>query len=493
MLDPTSLALVLIPLARLPLPGGEITAYDRISGRVLVTSATDVHALEFNDKAELRGVGFARLGVSGDDVTHIAIDPAGRGFVAVCLVPERFGAQHGYVVFFDPLSLKEISRIGVGHNPDSCAFSPGGEFLVVANEGQAQVLATGEILDPPGSVTVIDLRRVREARDLSRICDAQATTVLFSGAAMDAALASTNRPRIATRNAETPALDVEPEYVIAPNNQTAYVSLQENNAIAEISLDPPAIRRVAGLGLVPRSLDGSDVDGALTSSWSVDSLPMPDQIASFVSGGARYLVLAEEGDTRGEQRSRGEVGLADVARARDLVAWFGIDSAKLDERLLGDHALGRLHVLVDMADADGNGRVDTLVALGTRSIGVYDASTMERVGDSGSSLETATMLLTADDSRSDDRGPEPEGVVVTSFGERTIAFVSLERPGAIACVDLSVPANPSLLSVYPSAWDGDLAPEGMCVIETAQGKRLLVVCYEGSGTVVAYEVRVTLE
>lgn len=491
MLDPAILALTLIPLARMPLPGAEIAAYDRASDRLLVTSASDVHAIRIEQGDGLRGLGFARLGAIGEDVTHVAIDPAGRGFAAACLVPEKFVTRFGFVVFFDPVTLREVARVGVGHNPDSCAFSPGGEFLVVANEGQPQTLSTGEIVDPPGSVSIIDLRRVREATDLAKLKDSQCVTLLFTGSVMEESLASDAPPRISRRNAETPALDIEPEYVVAPNNQTAYVSLQENNAVAELSLDPPSIRRVSGLGLVSRSLDGSDIDGPLAKSWSVDCAPMPDQVATFVSAGVRYLVLAEEGDTRGERRARDEQGLSDVARVRDLASWFGHDPAALDESLLADGAIGRLHVLIDASDADGDGRLDTLIAPGSRSIGVYDAATMTRIGDSQSAFETASMLLSADDSRSDDRGPEPEGVVLKSIDERTLAFVSLERPGAIACVDLSMPSGPSLLSLYPSAWDGDLAPEGMCLIETPDGRTLLVVCYEGSGTVVVYEVRIS--
>ncbi|QYK48472.1 MAG: hypothetical protein KF838_01135 [Phycisphaeraceae bacterium] len=484
-----TIVIALVPLARLPLPGAEIPAFDPVSQRLLITSASDVHAFEMRDPPGLRGVGFARLGTRGDDVTHVAIDPAGRGFVAACLVPEKFGTRHGHVVFIDPVTLREIGRVAVGHNPDSCAFSPGGEFLVVANEGQPERLSTGEIVDPPGSVTVVDLRQVRGVSDLASLGESRVKTMLLSGPALDEAMASRTPPRISPRLAHSPALDLEPEYVLAPSNQTAYVTLQENNAIAVISLDPPEVLRIVGLGLVTRDLDGSDVDGPLGSTWAVETAPMPDQLAGFSVGRRKYLALAEEGDTRGTRRSAEEDDeLADVARLGDLAAWWGVDEGAIPKGITSRERLGRLHVLTDLADRDGNGRVDSVVAPGSRSLGIYDAETLERVGDTGSVLEVSSLALFGDDSRSDDRGPEPEGVVVASIGGGTFAFVSLERPGAVACIDLGEPDRPRLVSIYPSAWDGDLGPEGMCIIDLPGGRTGLVVCYETSGTVVVYEI-----
>lgn len=478
--------LTLVPLLRVPIPGAEIPAYDRATGRLFVTSARDVHAFELCNGSNARGVGFARLGQSGDDVTHVAADPAGRGFLAACLVPERFASQFGHVVFFDPLTLREVARVATGHNPDSCAFTPGGEFLVVANEGQAQVLPTGEIVDPPGSVTVIDLRRVRSASDLARLGDADVAELMLHGPAIDMAVESERPPRISERNRRTPALDLEPEYVTSPDNQWAFVSLQENNAVLRIRLDPARIDAFLGLGLVEREIDASDRDGSLGPAWAVSCAPMPDQIAALRSGGTRYLVMAEEGDVRGDA-DRDGTGVGDAARIGDLVAWGVIGDDVVSAEDAAPERLGRLNVLADSA-MGWDEEAGTLIVPGARSIGVYDAETMRRVGDTGSDFEIAAASLFGDDSRSDDRGPEPEGVIVATFGDRPFAFVSLERPGAVAVVDLAEPAAPRLISVHPSAWEGDLGPEGMCLIERSDGAPILVVCYETSGTVVFYEV-----
>lgn len=480
------LPLTLAPLLRVPMPGAEIPVYDRVTGRLFVTSATDVHALELREGSDARGIGFARLGLAGDDVTHVAADPAGRGFLAACLVPARFATKFGHVVFIDPLTLREVGRVAAGHNPDSCAFSPGGEFLVVANEGQAEVLPTGEIVDPPGSVTVIDLRGVRSAADLAGLRDSDVREVALHGDVLDRAMGSMCPPRISERNRESPAVDLEPEYVTAPDNQWAYVSMQENNAVLRVALDTARVDAIVGLGLVDRVIDASDADGSRGPAWEVSCAPMPDQLAVFGAGGVRYLVMAEEGDSRGNATAGGE-GVGDAARVSDLVAWGVIGEEVVPSEAAAPERLGRLNVLVDAARGP-DGAPGSLVAPGTRSIGVYDTSTMTRMGDTGSQFEVATLSLFGDDSRSDDRGPEPEGVIIATIGDRRVAFVSLERPGAIAMVDLTEPSAPRLVSVHPSAWDGDLGPESMCLIERPDGGSILVVCYETSGTVVLYGV-----
>lgn len=56
MLGPKALAITLILLARVPIPGAEIPAFDRASKRLLVTSGPDVHAFELEAPSRLRGV-----------------------------------------------------------------------------------------------------------------------------------------------------------------------------------------------------------------------------------------------------------------------------------------------------------------------------------------------------------------------------------------------------------------------------------------------------
>ena len=102
------------------------------------------------------------------------------------------------------------------------------------------------------------------------------------------------------------------------------------------------------------------------------------------------------------------------------------------------------------------------------------------VFDSGDAIERMTAAAhpanfnasntnnTRDD-RSDDKGPEPEGVTVGKLFGRNYLFVMLERIGGIAVYDLTNPAAPqfeqyintrSFAAAPGTVAAGDLGPEG---------------------------------
>ncbi len=105
------------------------------------------------------------------------------------------------------------------------------------------------------------------------------------------------------------------------------------------------------------------------------------------------------------------------------------------------------------------------------------------------------------DDRSDDKGPEPEGVTVGKVGGRHYAFIGLERIGGIMVYDVSNPVAPRFVQ-YINNRDfsgdaklgtaGDLGPEGIVFIDGASSptrKPLLVVANEVSGTTTIYRIR----
>lgn len=104
------------------------------------------------------------------------------------------------------------------------------------------------------------------------------------------------------------------------------------------------------------------------------------------------------------------------------------------------------------------------------------------------------------DSRSDDKGPEPEAVAVAKAFGRTYAFLGLERIGGVVVYDLSNPAAPRLVSYAnnrnfaenaAAGTAGDLGPEGIAYIkaeDSPTGENLVVVSNEISGTVTIYRV-----
>jgi hypothetical protein len=94
------------------------------------------------------------------------------------------------------------------------------------------------------------------------------------------------------------------------------------------------------------------------------------------------------------------------------------------------------------------------------------------------------------DTRSDNKGPEPEAIAIGKISQKTYAFIGLERTGGVMVYDISNPNNPKLVT-YKNTAPLDLAPEGMFFIkeeDSPNGKPLLVVSHEVSNTIAIFEV-----
>lgn len=169
---------------------------------------------------------------------------------------------------------------------------------------------------------------------------------------------------------------------------------------------------------------------------------------------------------------------------------------------------------------------DALYSYGARSFSIWNAQG-ELVWDSGDQIEQflasdECMLGTdksipcaeyfnsghdegsAKDSRSDAKGPEPEGLTIGQLGDKTFIFVGLERMGGILVYDITDPAAPLFVDYLNTREDwvteepdtvlstvGDLGPEGLAFVsaeDSPSGKPLLIVGYEVSGTTAVYEI-----
>jgi hypothetical protein len=309
--------------------------------------------------------------------------------------------------------------------------------------------------------------------------------------------------------------DLEPENIaVAADSRTAWVTLQENNALAVIDIRAGRITNILPLGYKPHFLpghgfDASDRDGGIhIERWPVLGMYQPDGIAAVTRHGCTFLVTANEGS------------------ARDNPAGFNED-ARLAGLTLGDHLLrrhpdlqtdahlGRLHVTTaapfgkDTAD-DGASTFDLIFSYGGRSMSVWSEHGF-RVFDSGDDFERITAARLPDgfnstdsanqsfDTRSDDKGPEPEGITVGEVDGRTYAFVGLERTGGFMIYDVTFPWRPFFVDYFNSrdftATDprlaGDLSAEGLSFLPARQSptrKALLAVAYPVSGTVTIYEI-----
>jgi hypothetical protein len=97
--------------------------------------------------------------------------------------------------------------------------------------------------------------------------------------------------------------------------------------------------------------------------------------------------------------------------------------------------------------------------------------------------------------RLDNKGPEPESVVVGQINQKNFAFVALERSSAILIYDLSNPAAPKFVQWLQNTTDltnGDISPEGLSFVPALQsptGQALLIAGHEVSGTVSVWEIK----
>jgi hypothetical protein len=289
------------------------------------------------------------------------------------------------------------------------------------------------------------------------------------------------------------------------DNDFGVAGIVIDNATGRFTLAPGYVPENVVLGIVNvPGLDASDRDSAINiRSWPVFGMYEPDAIKSFKVGHKSYLITANEGDARDWP------GFAEEARIGSLT----LDATAFPNAsaLKNNAALGRLNVTKTLGDVDGDGDYDALFTLGGRSFSIWTTDG-KQVYDSGSDFErivaganpaffNASNDDRAFDSRSDNKGPEPEAVTVGEIGKRTYAFVGLERMGGIMVYDVTNPMSPVFVeyannrdfSVDPfdAPAAGDLGPEGVIFIDGKDSptrQPMLVVANEVSGTVTLYGI-----
>jgi hypothetical protein len=420
--------------------------------------------------------------------------------------------ERGKVTFYNAMDLKALATHEVGYLPDMIVFTPDGQSLLAANESEP---SDDYSFDPEASISVITKRddwksaKVREPK--------------FDKFNSDKKELRAAGVHLFGPNNASVAQDVEPEYIaISSDAKTAWITLQENNAIAELDIEQAKITAIHPLGLKSfRSLGGvgeaklvshtsstgldvSDQDGGVRiRHWPIWAMYQPDGIATFQQAGEDYLVTANEGDPRDYYDFHEAIAVGELEKAG-----IKLDLANPARRLTGNDQLGRWEVSRWAGDTDGDGDLDRLVGFGGRSFSVWRCGDegLELVFDSGSDIEQTIAQVAPDlfnvdsqldspiDVRSPIRGPEPENLVVFEIGRRRFTVVGLERTGGALVYDISDPTAPAFveyITPHESGGIRDLAPEGLLYIsgeKAPDGKPLLILSNEGSGTLTAYEV-----
>lgn len=474
--------------------GAEISAYDSASKRVFTVAGPAMEYYNLSNAGVLSGPNNMPFGFTVGSNTILPNSVAVKnGTVAVsyAIVGANNAQQPGVVAFYDAATAAYINHVTVGYLPDMLIFTPDGTKILTANEGEPNSYGQGTSFDPEGSVSIIDIS--------GGVASATVQTAGFTSFNGQAAALRAAGVRIYGPGA-TVAQDLEPEYIaFSADASKAYVTLQENNAVAEVDIATATVTQILPLGLKDHNLagnglDASDQDGGTINiqNWPIKGMYQPDAITSFTVGGNTYYITANEGDSRAYTGFSEEVRVGNAAYVLDPTVFPNATTLKINANL------GRLQLTNATGDTDNDGDFDEIHAFGARSFTIWNSS-FAQIFDSGDQLEQITAAQTpatfnsdgttgSFDTRSDNKGPEPEAVTTGMVNGVLYAFVGSERTGDILVYDISTPNAP----VFKQYIDNpvDLQVEGLLFVPAHQsptGKALVIASAEISKTVSVYE------
>lgn len=448
----------------------EISAFDPLTKKLFVVNNTAnnnrIDVVDLSNPAAPALMTTIPISVYGGLVNSVYVK---NGKLAAA-IEATVKTNPGKVVVFNTTTHAEIAVRTVGSQPDMLTFSPDGNYILSANEGEPNDAYT---IDPLGTVSIIDVED-----------NYTVTTLDFSSFASQWQELKVGGLRMFGPNASF-AQDMEPEYIaVSANSKTAWVTLQENNGIARIDIPTKAITKIFPLGfknfnLAMNAIDPSDQDGAagLFNTWPVKGIYCPDAITVNPHNGNPYLFTANEGDAREWAGFAENVRLGNASYVLDPTAFPNRTTLKTNAQL------GRLNVTRTLGDTDGDGDYDEIYAQGGRSFSIWNGNTGELLFDSKNDLDNrAKAAGKYVDSRSDDKSIEPEGIVIGRVGNKNLLFVGMERSDAVAVYNVTDVEAPVFLQ-----WlNAGVGPEGVLFVpasESPNGKSLLIVSSEVDGIV----------
>src|SRR5688572_30713280 len=275
----------------------EIPAFDRTTSTLWVAGVAGIDVIDAESgtlvtHTDVRSHGAVNSVADHNGLAALAVEAASQS--SACLSCDR--RNPGKVLFYDTATRQPsagVNEVAVGSLPDMLTFTHNGEKLLVANEGTPNVTADAPYasVDPPGSVTIIDVATRTVA-----------ATALLSGVPISG---SNLRHPVST------GMDFEPEYIAVNKDDTkAFVTVQEANGVAVLDLISNEFTEIIGLGAKDFSLAGNEVDpkdndGVIAfRRVAANGLYMPDAVAAYEWRGETYLVMANEGDFREDNADR---------------------------------------------------------------------------------------------------------------------------------------------------------------------------------------------
>jgi DNA-binding beta-propeller fold protein YncE len=458
--------------------GTEIISMQQSTLRAVLSNfeTGEVDLLDISRPQHLqRKARFALKLCKGEELTSVAFHPSLDLFAAVI----DAGNKPGRLEIRSASTGLLIDRVVVGFGPDAVVFSPDGNLAMIANEGEDFLFepSTKQFFTPEGSISIVRLSKfghiIRhknlELADMtyhegfvitgtgrfmereidwnvdgiiSKKMDFDGNGVIekkkvilghFEGHDVFGTETNGERKILIPIKTHSPAL-LEPEYIsISPDASKAYVTLQEDDAVAVIDLINELVISYYGLGATRHKTDAR-YEGWVKFDQSMTGLREPDGITTVANG--RYFVTADEGDT----------------------------------------------------DMDSSLPADGQPISGGRSVSVFDASTGTLLGDTGNQLdEVAFANKVYPERRSSKKGSEPEMLVSFDLDGVTFVAVAMERAGAVELISLADPFHPKVVALGKIAGDEDKSPEGIAHYEVA-GEHYLLTANEMNGTVECFKI-----
>ncbi len=425
-----------------------------------------------------------KLGLAeGEQVTSVAFHPE-YNYVIAAIQAASIKAN-GRAEIRDVKTGNILATVSTGIGPDAVIIDPTGQFALIPNEGEEFSLdrTNNTFSSADGSITLLKLHK-----DPSQITSTLIALPDLTGTAgfvaakhkrflergidwnqdgeiteepldlngngkidEDKVVVGTFRGievKVKEKNGEMfmfPLVDnkpdvLEPEYaVFSADGKTTWVVMQENNGVVVIDTESATITRVFGLGITTHAADLKD-DDSIDFGSQLIALREPDGIT--LSSDGKYLITADEGDTEPKAS-----------------------------------------------------KVELNAAGGGRTISVFDAQTGDFISDTQNQIDEAVNKAGFyPESRSDNKGSEPEMVTHLALDGIEYAVAGLERANGVALISLANPSSPQVISIAAidkKAEAGKIAPEGIAhFYDDKENKHYIYTANEKNGSISIFEINV---
>jgi hypothetical protein len=380
------------------------------------------------------------------------------GVVAVAVINDPV-TEPGFVIILDTDGEK-LHELQVGPKPDTLAFTPDGQKIIVLNQG----IPNGDYsIDPEASISIIDLKN-SESQPITRTIEFTSFNefkeeLIASGVRIYGPCFPSDEQTCDVDGTTTVAQDLEPvEIALEEDSSIAWVTFETNNALARLDVDREEITDIFSFGLKDHSHPSNRIDASSDGEYSLQTWPIfgiyqPNGIDYLKIRGRKYLITANRGNWREYADFDERTTISDACQSGKLDFDLCYNTMR---RGIKGIAFGipdlKIAKFPYRYQEDPDFKLDAPYSFGGRSFSIWSLDGSQ-VYDSGSQIEKITYDAcpahfnsqsdrnTFDD-RSNEKGPEPEHVEAAKIENRYYAFVTLRRIGGIFVYDVSNPRRP---------------------------------------------------